>query len=97
MNRPSVISAILTCIAVGVAILGVAASAQTRTESTFNGHRIIIPASSVPQPGRHHTNYFFVDSDVAQPDVPPSGVETPGVRCLHLPVSLGTNRLPRRH
>ena len=48
---------------VGVALfLGMAfspASAQTRTESVFNGHRIIIPESSIPQPGRHHTNYFF--------------------------------------
>ena len=35
--------------------------AQTSIESVFNGHRIIYPSSSIPQPGRHHTNYFFVD------------------------------------
>jgi kumamolisin len=100
MKRSFVISAIVTWVAVGVAILGMAASAQTRTESTFNGHRIIIPASSVPQLGRHHTNYFFVDSDVAQPDAPPSGVETPGsVACVYqlvagpigCPVATSTN------
>jgi kumamolisin len=103
MKRSFVISAIVTSLAIGVAgvaILGVAASAQTRTESTFNGHRIIIPASSVPQPGRHHTNYFFVDSDVAKPDSPPSGVETPGsVACVYqlvagptgCPVATSTN------
>jgi kumamolisin len=75
------------------------ASAQTRTESVFNGHRIIIPESSIPQNGRHHTNYFFVDSD--QPSGgPPSGVETPGsVACVYqlvtgptgCPVATSTN------
>jgi len=59
-----------------------------RTESVFNGHRIIIPESSIPQPGRHHTNYFFVDSDVPDQSGPPSGVETPGsVACVYELVS----------
>jgi kumamolisin len=59
------------------------ASAQTRYESVYNGHRIIYPASSLPQPGRHHTNYFFVDSDqpTAQPD---PGAETPAsLACVY--------------
>ena len=58
------------------------ASAQS-IEGVFAGHKIIIPESSLPQPGRHHTNYFFVDSD--QPSSqPPSGVETPGsVACVY--------------
>jgi kumamolisin len=77
---------VVICLAVGVALfLGVAfpASAQTRTESTFNGRKIIIPQSSIPQPGRHHTNYFFVDTD--KPDSqPPSGNETPGsLACVY--------------
>ena len=44
--------------------------AQSR-EGVFNGHRIIIPESSIPQIGRHHTNYFFVDSDQPTPQPPP--------------------------
>ena len=52
------------------------ASAQARTEGVFNGHKIIIPESSVPRPGRHHTNYFFVDTDQPQ-KTPPGGVELP--------------------
>ncbi len=53
----------------------------------FNGHRIIIPESSIPEIGRHHTNYFFVDSDQAAPQ-PPPGVETPGsVACVYHLVS----------
>jgi subtilase family serine protease len=60
------------------------ASAQSRTESVFNGHRIIIPESSIPRPGRHHTNYFFVDTDVASHSAPPVGVETPGsLACVY--------------
>ena len=47
------------------------ASAQTRYESIYNGHRIIYPASSIPVPGRQHTNYFFVDSDQPQPQSRP--------------------------
>ena len=63
------------------------ASAQTRYESVYNGHRIIYPESSIPWPGRHHTNYFFVDSDQLTPQ-PPSGAETPGsVACVYKLVS----------
>lgn len=81
----------LFAIAVFVALSNVA-SAQN-VETVFNGHRIIYPASSIPQPGRHHTNYFFVDSDKAAPQ-PPSGVETPGsVACVYKLVS-GTTGCP---
>ncbi len=59
------------------------ASAQTRYESVYNGHRIIYPESSIPRPGRPHTNYFFVDSDQPLP-APPPGDETPGsVACVY--------------
>ena len=62
------------------------AFAQSR-EAVFNGHRIIIPESSIPQAGRHHTNYFFVDSDQPSPQ-PQSGVETPGsLACVYQLVS----------
>jgi kumamolisin len=82
MKRFFVVSLII-----GVALfLGVAsspASAQ-RTESVFDGHRIIIPESSIPQFGRHHTNYFFVDSDVPNPDGPNPTAETPGsLACVY--------------
>jgi kumamolisin len=60
------------------------ASAQDRYESTFNGHRIIYPASSIPSPGRQHTNYFFVDSDKLAAPQPPPGAETPGsLACVY--------------
>jgi len=64
------------------------ASAQ-RVESFFNGHRIIYPESSIPQPGRPHTNYFFVDSDQPNPNGQPSPYdETPGsLACVYELVS----------
>src|SRR6204780_872635 len=59
------------------------ASAQTRYESVYNGHKIIYPASSLPVPGRPHTNFFFVDSDQPAPQ-PPAGAETPGsLACVY--------------
>jgi kumamolisin len=63
------------------------ASAQ-RIEGVFNGHRIIYPESSIPKRGRLHTNYFFVDSDVPNPNGPLAGDETPGsVACVYQLVS----------
>src|SRR5580658_3344913 len=63
------------------------ASAQDRYESVINGHRIIFPESSIPVPGRIHTNYFFVDSDQPSPQ-PDPGDETPGsVACVYKLVS----------
>jgi len=74
----------------GAGILLITASAPgfaQSLEGVFNGHRIIIPSSSIPQSGRHHTNYFFVDSDKPAPQ-PPPGVETPGsVACVYQLVS----------
>ena len=77
-------------VACGAGVFLSAASAPIFAQSlegAFNGHRIIIPESSIPQVGRHHTNYFFVDSDKPAPQ-PPSGVETPGsVACVYQLVS----------
>jgi kumamolisin len=81
-------SRIAGAMTVGVALfLYVSASpaaAQGRVESVFNGHRIIYPQSSIPQPGRHHTNYFFVDSDQPNPNGPSSADETPAsLACVY--------------
>lgn len=75
-------------IAVGVALFfafsSAPASAQKRYETVLNGHRIIYPESSLPVPGRHHTNYFFVDSDVPNPNGPSPGDETPSsLACVY--------------
>jgi kumamolisin len=78
--------AIIGVTAIGIALFLCAAASPAsaqRVESVFNGHRIIYPASSIPQAGRHHTNYFFVDSDQPQSG-PPPGNETPGsLACVY--------------
>src|SRR6185437_865277 len=85
-SRRTVQISILTLVAI-VVLAGAAlspASAQDRYVSTFNGHRIIYPASSIPWRGQHHTNYFFVDSDQFVAPQPPAGAETPGsVACVY--------------
>ncbi|HEY1732493.1 MAG TPA: S53 family peptidase [Terriglobales bacterium] len=59
------------------------AAAQTRYETVYNGHRIIYPESSIPRPGRPHTNYFFVDSDQPRSN-PDPGDETPAsLACVY--------------
>jgi kumamolisin len=106
MKRLFGMSMIVGVLTIGVAFfLGVTSSpaaAQARIESVFNGHRIIYPQSSIPQPGRHHTNYFFVDSDKPDPNGPSASDETPAsLACVYqlvtgpagCPIS-GTTNLP---
>jgi subtilase family serine protease len=60
------------------------ASAQTLVEGVFNGHRIFYPESSIPRPGRPHTNYFFVDPDKPNVQQPDPTAETPGsLACVY--------------
>src|ERR1700722_2048289 len=52
--------------------------------SMINGHRIIVPDSSIPRPGRIHTNYFIVDSGARNNDAPPPDAETPAsLACVY--------------
>ena len=50
--------------AVAMALSATLSFAQGPIESTYMGRRIIIPKSSIPHPGRMHTNYFIVPSRV---------------------------------
>ena len=75
------------CIIAGVVLsLALAVSpafGQSFPQFTPNGHRIIVPESSIPRPGRIHTNYFLVDSGFS-PSAPPPDAETPGsVACVY--------------
>jgi subtilase family serine protease len=69
-------------------VLTVAASAQisgqfTPAGFTPDGQQILMPASSIPHPGRISTNYFIVGSTTPQSG-PPAGAETPGsVACVY--------------
>jgi kumamolisin len=86
MNRSVRISLRISRIAAVALCLAAAcfpSFAQSRTESVFNGRKIIFPESSIPKTGRIHTNYFFVDSDKPNPQ-PNPGDETPGsLACVY--------------
>jgi len=57
------------------------------TESTVNGHPIIVPKSSIPRVGHINTNYFLVGPEQRMPQPPPDA-ETPGsVACVYELVS----------
>src|ERR1039458_5920469 len=88
MNRFFPSFSIIAAFGVAIACLFASSAFAQSLESTYNGHRIIIPQSSIPVPGRHHTNYFYVDSDQPSPSGPPAGVETPGsIACVYQLVS----------
>jgi kumamolisin len=88
MTRSSLTGVLAALAALACAFTLCSAASAQNIESTYNGHKIFIPQSSIPQPGRHHTNYFFVDSDKPSPNGPPAGVETPGtIACVYQLVS----------
>jgi kumamolisin len=88
MKHLSSYLAMVAAFGLGITCLLAASAFAQSLESSYNGHRIIIPQSSIPAPGRHHTNYFYVDSDQPSPSGPPAGVETPGsIACVYQLVS----------
>jgi subtilase family serine protease len=60
------------------------ASAQDVSQLLLNGNRIVVPESSIPHPGRIHTNYFVVNPENWNAPQPPPGAETPpSVACVY--------------
>ncbi len=64
----------------------------------INGFNIVVPESSIPHPGRIHTNYFLaVPEEPNKTGGPPPGTETPGsLACVYKLVS-GPKGCPDRH
>jgi subtilase family serine protease len=59
-------------------------SAQTIDGSMVNGRRITVPRSSIPHPGRFHTNYVIIDNDHWSNFQPPPDAETPAsLACVY--------------
>ncbi len=78
MRRPR-----LFCSAAMIALALVPQGFSQSIESTYNGQKVTIPESSIPHPGRMHTNYFVVGSGEPQSG-PPAGAETPGsLACVY--------------
>jgi subtilase family serine protease len=77
---------IASCVLLGALVCPVAA--QTLNDFALAGRHIVVPDSSIPRPGRIHTNYFIVDPESWNPDQPPPGNETPpSLACVYKLVS----------
>lgn len=99
MNRSTVVP-MIAAVVLSLAIYLPSSSAQVVNGATINGFKVVVPESSIPQPGRIHTNYFIASKDGASPDAPPPGAETPGsLACVYelvkgptgCPISTSTN------
>jgi len=100
MKRITVISMIgAVAILLGTYLLP--ASVQADDQAKINGFNIVVPESSIPHPGRIHTNYFWAVPEVPNnTGGPPPGTETPGsLACVYklvkgpagCPVATSTN------
>ena len=82
MKPSAVVCMVASCLLLGALVCPV--TAQTSNEFIFTGHHIVVPDSSIPRPGRIHTNYFIVDPESWNPDQPPPGNETPpSLACVY--------------
>ena len=100
--KPSVTFSVFASIVVLLGALVCPMSAQTWGQFTPDGRPIVVPESSLPHPGRIHTNYFMVDPDRWNPYGPLQGDETPpSLACVYklveqvqgCPIS-GTTKVP---
>src|SRR5271157_3042956 len=84
MKHPVVIT-MIAGVALSLSAYFLPGPVQAADEARINGFKIVVPESSIPRPGRIHTNYFFARSDVPNTTGgPPPGTETPGsLACVY--------------
>lgn len=83
--RHSITVSLVAGVALSLGAFLLPGSVQAADQTKINGFTIVVPESSIPRPGRIHTNYF-----IAVPEVPnttggpPAGTETPGsLACVY--------------
>jgi kumamolisin len=82
--KPSVVVSMVAGIVLSLGVCVSPCAAQAVAGTVINGFTLTVPESSVPHPGRIHTNYLIAHSDNSSPDGPPPGAETPGsVACVY--------------
>jgi subtilase family serine protease len=82
--KPSFAISVIVITLALLSVLVCPLSAQTWSAYTPDGRPIVIPKSSIPHPGRIHTNYFLVDPASWNPDQPDSNDETPAsLACVY--------------
>jgi kumamolisin len=83
--KHSVVVSLIAVVALSLGAYLLPSPVQAADEAKINGFTIVVPQSSIPHPGRIHTNYFFARSDVpSTTGGPPPGTETPGsLACVY--------------
>jgi kumamolisin len=82
--KPSIVVSMIAGIALSLSVCVSSSAAQAVTGTVVNGFTLTVPKSSIPHPGRIHTNYLIAHSENESPDAPPPGAETPGsVACVY--------------
>ncbi len=84
MKHPIVIT-VIAGVALSLGAYFLPGRVQAADEARINGFKIVVPESSIPRPGRIHTNYFLAIPDVPNTTGgPPPGTETPGsLACVY--------------
>ena len=83
--KPSIVVATVAGVALSLGAYFLPGPVHAADEAKVNGFRIVVPESSIPRPGRIHTNYFFAVPPVPNTTGgPPPGTETPGsLACVY--------------
>ena len=84
MKHP-VVATMIAGVALSLGAYFLPGPVQAADNAKINGFKIVVPESSIPHPGRIHTNYFLAVPDVPNTTGgPPPGTETPGsVACVY--------------
>ncbi len=87
--KRSIVVLLIAGVALSVGAYLLPGRVQAADQPKINGFNIVVPESSIPHPGRIHTNYFYAVPE--EPNLtggPPPNTETPGsLACVYKLVS----------
>jgi kumamolisin len=83
--KHSVVVSLITGAALSLGACLLPGPVHAADEAKINGFTLVVPESSIPHPGRIHTNYFLAIPEVPNTTGgPPPGTETPGsLACVY--------------
>src|ERR1700693_851861 len=89
MKRSSIVVSMVALVVLALGAYLLPGRVHAADQRKINGFNIVVPHSSIPRPGRIHTNYFFaVPPEPNTTGGPPPGTETPGsLACVYQLVS----------
>ncbi len=89
MKHSSIVVSMVALVVLALGAYLLPGRVHAADQRKINGFNIVVPESSIPRPGRIHTNYFIaVPEQPNNTGGPPPGTETPGsVACVYKLVS----------